>query len=387
MNTRNQKIQKYAVISLALLMALVGLRTLGARAADMFIDNSYPEDIPDSNQPEIDPEPTADDLIDPEPTPIQSDDNAIREALAKYFGMDVSEFYHFEIKDNTGMHARGGVDNGYFLVAKVAGQWIFVDGGHRAPNCNDVAELGFPASMVPECAAAESTKPDCEDVGTTVATFIKDVTIEDGSTLDPGQYFIKTWRIQNVGTCTWNSDYQLVFASGDLMGGSLYQSLTNVHIPPGTTMDVSVQLRAPEESGSYRGYWRFKDSQGGDFGLTSGGSVWVDIKVEDDSSSQNNSDEDYTGYPLIEILDVDEDQSVTIKVKNLPPQDLFNVEMNFFGTEGINGEKVGSFLTDDGGKLTATFEIPDFLKGQSAIAIRLKSPYSGYYSYNWFYNS
>ena len=234
---------------------------------------------------------------------------------------------------------------------------------------------------------AGSNMPDCEDVGITVATFIKDVTIDDGSTLEPGQYFTKVWRIQNVGTCTWKDGYQFVFASGDRMGGVLSQPLVSGHVPPGSTIDVSVQLRAPEESGSYRGYWRFQDSKGGDFGLTSGGSVWVDIKVQEGSSGDESSAEGYTGYPMIEILEVDGDHSVTIKTKNLPAQDKFNLIMHYYGTYGENGAIVDSILTGEGGNITATFQIPDYLKGQSAIAIRLESPYSGYYAYNWFINS
>ena len=189
-----------------------------------------------------------------------------------------------------------------------------------------------------------------------------------------------------MGTCTWNSDYQFVFAGGDLMGGFLSQSLTVGHVPPGAMIDISVQLKAPNATGSYRGYWRFQDSQGGDFGLTSGGSVWVDIKVKESSSEDDGSTEGYTGYPSIEIVKVTKDQTVTIRGKNFPSQDKFTITMNYYGTYGENGTIVESILTGDGGEFTDTFQIPDFLQGQSAIAIRLESPYSGYYAYNWFSN-
>jgi len=124
--------------------------------------------------------------------PTDSDENAIRAALATHFEMDESEFYHFEVNETTGMHAKGGVDNGYFLTAKVNGQWIFVDGGHGAPDCVKVARYGFPASMVPWCPTGGSNVPDCPGNGTTVATFIADVTYPDGSIVSPGQSFIKT---------------------------------------------------------------------------------------------------------------------------------------------------------------------------------------------------
>lgn len=305
----------YAAFSLALMMALVGWRTLASKAAGGEpialepVDVETIEDIWEMNDQEPVVEDSVVDEPQPEPTPYPSDET------------------------------------------------IPPTGGNM---------------------------PDCEDVGITVATFIKDVTIADGTSLEPGQYFTKTWRIQNVGTCTWNADYDFVFASGDLMGGVLSQPLTVGHVPPGSTIDVSVQLRAPQESGSYRGYWRFRDSHGGDFGLTSGGSVWVDIKVK--SSDDDGSAGVYTGYPFIEILEVSKDQTVTVRGLNFPAQDKFNVMMNYYGTRGENGTVVESILTGDGGEFSDTFQIPTSLQGQSLIAIRLESPYSGYYAYNWFTN-
>ncbi|MGB3699634.1 MAG: NBR1-Ig-like domain-containing protein [Anaerolineales bacterium] len=214
-----------------------------------------------------------------EASPLLKDDDAIRAALAAHFEVDESTFYHFGVKENTGSHARGGVDNGYFLAAKVDGQWLFVDGGHAAPNCNEVAKYGFPASMVPGCPTGGSNSPDCPGLGTTVATFITDVTFPDGSIVSPGSSFIKTWRIKNVGTCTWNSEYALVFESGDAMSGPAYQQLTDIHIPPGESIDISVQLTAPDTPGTYRGDWKFRGPYGDIFGLSTGNPIWVEVKV------------------------------------------------------------------------------------------------------------
>lgn len=395
MNTRKQVIQKYAAFSLALLMALAGWKSLKARAADVneVEPNPVEAEIVDNSQPEIDLEPAVEDPIipepvpsDPGPVPSQTDEDAIRALLAEHFEMGEREFSYFEVEENTGTHARGSFDNGYFLAAEVEGQWVFAAGGSTPPNCSDLARYGFPASMVPECPSGGSAVPVCQGEGSNQAAFIKDVTIEDGSILEPGQSFTKTWRIQNMGSCTWNSAYQLAFVSGDMLGGALSWPLTDTQVPPGAIVDVSVQLRAPDEPGSYRGYWRFRDSSGESFGLTSGGSIWVDIIVEAGSSGEESSSEVYTGYPFIEILKVSKDQTVTIKGKNFPPRDQFNVVMNYYGTKGVNGTYVTSVQTGDGGEFTDTYQIPAFLVGQSTIAIRLESPYSGYYAYNWFGN-
>ena len=42
------------------------------------------------------------------------------------------------------------------------------------------------------------------------AAFVKDVTISDGTIIGPGNSFKKTWRLQNVGTCSWTPSYALV---------------------------------------------------------------------------------------------------------------------------------------------------------------------------------
>jgi len=96
----------------------------------------------------------------------------------------------------------------------------------------------------------------------------------------------------------------------------------------------------------------------------------------------------YYGYPYFAISEVVRDTSVTILPYNFPPNDTFIVRMYYFGTAGINGFVVDTVTTDASGNLSkTTFSIPAILAGQTRIAIRLESPYSGYYAYNWFWNN
>jgi hypothetical protein len=90
--------------------------------------------------------------------------------------------------------------------------------------------------------------------------------------------------------------------------------------------------------------------------------------------------------PTIDIVSVEVDSKVTIKTNNFPANDKFDVYMNIFGTLGIGGVKVTQVASGSGGSLNFTFEIPASLKGLDRIAIRLQSPTSGYFSYNWFNN-
>jgi hypothetical protein len=91
--------------------------------------------------------------------------------------------------------------------------------------------------------------------------------------------------------------------------------------------------------------------------------------------------------PTFTITSVVPDTSVTILTANLPANDTFIVRMNVIGTRGVGGYQVDTINSGAGGALTLTFNIPAELRGLRQIAIRLESPTSGYFSYNWFYNT
>jgi hypothetical protein len=94
-----------------------------------------------------------------------------------------------------------------------------------------------------------------------------------------------------------------------------------------------------------------------------------------------------SGYPYFLITTVVKDQTVTIQTYNFPPNDNFTVTMGPYGGLGIGGIVVGTTNSGPGGSFTATYTIPAALAGSYQIAIRLQSPASGYYAYNWFYNN
>jgi hypothetical protein len=110
--------------------------------------------------------------------------------------------------------------------------------------------------------------------------FIKDVTIPDDMDLEPGEKFTKIWRLQNSGTCPWTIGYLLYFESGDSIGGPASIDLTSEVIEPGDTIDVSVDLVAPFETGTYQGNWKLRNVKGEGFGIgESSKPFWVKINV------------------------------------------------------------------------------------------------------------
>ncbi|MCL4531333.1 MAG: NBR1-Ig-like domain-containing protein [Chloroflexi bacterium] len=112
------------------------------------------------------------------------------------------------------------------------------------------------------------------------AQFITDVTVPDNTVLQPGTTFTKTWRLKNIGTCTWTTSYSLVFDSGTQMGGPNSVNFPN-SVAPGQTVDISVNLTAPSTAGNYIGYWKFRNASGVIFGIGTSASKswWVEINV------------------------------------------------------------------------------------------------------------
>ncbi len=104
--------------------------------------------------------------------------------------------------------------------------------------------------------------------GCDVMTFVSDVTVTDGEEIAAGTPFTKTWQIKNSGSCDWSTAYQLMFSSGDQMGGPSSQNLTAA-ISVGSTGEVSVELIAPSTSGDYTGYWAIANAAGQAFGYIS----------------------------------------------------------------------------------------------------------------------
>lgn len=110
------------------------------------------------------------------------------------------------------------------------------------------------------------------------AEFVRDVTIPDGSYIGAGRSFTKTWRIRNAGTCTWTTDYSLVYVSGTALGSVQAVRLPHA-VAPGKTVDISVNMVAPNSFGSFQSNWMLRTAGGEFFGVGCSGQtpVWASI--------------------------------------------------------------------------------------------------------------
>jgi len=136
------------------------------------------------------------------------------------------------------------------------------------------------ATLEVQTVTPETTRssPSCDQASPGVPI---DVTIPDDTVLRPGEIFTKTWRLQNAGDCTWNSDYALVWFSGEQFDATLVVPL-NGNTAPGQSADLSVEMKAPESHGTYLSWWKLRNPSGDLFGIgpSSDSGFWVRIIVD-----------------------------------------------------------------------------------------------------------
>lgn len=141
-----------------------------------------------------------------------------------------------------------------------------------------------PTAVIPVTANTVTPQPTPTNTPVPIpcnaASFVKDVSIPDGTVMAPGAGFTKTWRVKNIGTCTWTSDYELVYSSGDQMKAADSVKL-GASVKPGETIDISVKMTAPSTAGEYTGYWKMRSADGKVFSFGAAGktAIWVEIKV------------------------------------------------------------------------------------------------------------
>jgi len=157
----------------------------------------------------------------------------------------------------------------------------------------DIVESETPDPDQPDSPTPTNTSTPTETpLPCNLARFVKDVNIPDGKKFDPDENFTKTWRLKNVGSCAWTSGYDVFFDGGDSMGAPAAVALTSGTVNPGDTVDVSVDLTAPEDAGTYRGNWKLRDPSDVVFGIenSTSGYFWVEIKVVEPEAAVERSD-------------------------------------------------------------------------------------------------
>lgn len=117
--------------------------------------------------------------------------------------------------------------------------------------------------------------PASEDVNCRpYLAYVEDVTVPDGTIYPPGAEIVKTWRVENSGTCKWTKQYSLRFVDGYTMGNS--QRLALPVIAPDSEGEITIVFTAPKNMGSYYSSWMAYDGEGQPFGEE----IYMEIYVD-----------------------------------------------------------------------------------------------------------
>lgn len=122
-------------------------------------------------------------------------------------------------------------------------------------------------TLTPKPGEPTNTPQPCDKASAISETYPDDTEVEKG------EDFSKSWRLKNIGTCTWNANYRVVFSSGDKLGGPDAQ-LLGVNVAPGEMVDIILDLSVPNTAGTYKGIWKLQDDNGENFAT-----FWVQIKA------------------------------------------------------------------------------------------------------------
>jgi hypothetical protein len=96
------------------------------------------------------------------------------------------------------------------------------------------------------------------------AVFLTDMTVPDNSQVVPGAPIDKRWKVQNTGTCSWDSRYRLAFFEGAQMNAAGESAIFPAKA--GAQAVLQVAMTAPDIPGNYTGRWQLRDPDGKPFG-------------------------------------------------------------------------------------------------------------------------
>jgi hypothetical protein len=96
--------------------------------------------------------------------------------------------------------------------------------------------------------------------------FLGDVTLVDGTVVQPNEVLQKIWRVQNTGTCDWLEGSSIIYRAGDVIVANSTEPIPVTR--SGEITDIQVGLTAPAQAGTYTGLWQLQSADGTLFGIT-----------------------------------------------------------------------------------------------------------------------
>ncbi len=169
------------------------------------------------------------------------------------------------------------------------------------------------------------------------AEFVSDVSVPNLSIIASGLSFVKTWAVKNVGSCTWTTDYKLVFSGGYNMFGPQEVNLPQ-SVAPGDTANISIKLVVPSSSGIYQGEYKLADASGRVFGVGPNGTDPLVVRIQTAITPTPS-----LGYAVTNVTVSVDNSKVTAAC---PPGNTFNFTANI--TVNAKGSVTYHWIFSDG---------------------------------------
>ena len=149
-----------------------------------------------------------------------------------------------------------------------------------------------PTPLILQATPTRGQQAPSGDLSCYKASFESEGPPYDGAEWAGGKTFTKTWRIKNIGTCTWTSEVYLkwitttVIENGveikevaQLFGQKSAIPVVVDDVPPGGHLDIAIEFEVPNVTSitTFKVYWML-GSPAGVFGID-GGSIWFIIRV------------------------------------------------------------------------------------------------------------
>lgn len=116
--------------------------------------------------------------------------------------------------------------------------------------------------------------------------FVSDVTLSDGTVVEPGATVSKIWKMSNQGNMAWPEGTTLLHVAGDSLQADPAAPIEVAPCGPGEEIDITANLVAPSQPGRYIAYFRLQGPRGYRFGQR----IWVMLLVSTDGEAVSSDD-------------------------------------------------------------------------------------------------
>src|SRR5450759_1030986 len=117
------------------------------------------------------------------------------------------------------------------VVGTIAAQTLTAEGGAPTSDITTTSTFTPTTTTIPANTIIASPTPICDNA------HLVSETITDDTVFAPGTAFTKTWRLRNIGVCTWTTSYTLVFDRGNSMNAPASVPFTGT-VNPGQEVDI-----------------------------------------------------------------------------------------------------------------------------------------------------